>query len=183
MGQSPYAASKISADQLAISYWRSFNLPVKIIRPFNTYGPRQSARAVISSIIMQALNNKDIKLGNIQSSRDYTYVTDLCDAYFDVLKIKNLFGTPINIGSNNENKIKDIAKMIIKKINPLLNIKVEKSRFRPKFSEVDRLKCDNSLIIKKTKWRPKVNFNNGLDKTIDWIKKSNLSTTLDNYRI
>ena len=88
IGQSPYAASKISADQMSISYWRSFKLPVKIIRPFNTFGPRQSSRAVIPSIIVQALRIKDIKLGNLNTTRDFTYVTDICNAYSEILKIK-----------------------------------------------------------------------------------------------
>ena len=171
LGQSPYAATKIAADQLAVSYWKSFNTPIKIIRPFNTFGPRQSSRAVIPTIILQALNNKNIKLGNVETTRDYTYVTDLCNAYVEILKIKNLFGIPINVGSNKEHKIKDIAKIIIKKINPNLKIEVEKSRFRPKLSEVDRLRCDNSLIIKKTHWKPKINFIEGLNDTIQWIKK------------
>ena len=100
IGQSPYSASKISADQLSISYWRSFNLPVKIIRPFNTFGPRQSSRAVIPSIIIQALNSKIIKLGNLNTSRDYTYVSDVCNAYYELLKVKNIYGKPVNVGSN-----------------------------------------------------------------------------------
>ena len=132
IGQSPYAASKIAADQLAISYWRSFKLPVKIIRPFNTYGPRQSDRAVIPSIILQALANRDIKLGNITTSRDYTYVKDLCAAFLKVIKIRDLNGMPINVGSNKEIKIKDIARLIIKKVNPKLKVIIDKKRIRPK---------------------------------------------------
>jgi len=183
ISQSPYAASKIAADQLAISYWRSFKLPVKIIRPFNTFGPRQSARAVIPSIIMQALNNEKIKLGNVETSRDFTYVSDLCNAYIEILKVKNLFGIPINVGSNTEYKIKDIDQIINKKINPDLKIKIEKFRLRPKLSEVDRLRCDNSQILKKTKWKPKVDFLTGLDETIKWVEK-NIDKNYSNiYRI
>jgi len=183
IGQSPYAATKISADQLAISYWRSFKTPVKIIRPFNTFGPRQSGRAVIPSIILQALNNQNIKLGNIETTRDYTYVSDLCDAYVEILKTKNLFGIPVNVGSNKEIKIKEIANMIIKMTNSNLKIKVEKMRFRPKLSEVDRLKCDNSLIKKKTKWRPRIDFKKGLEETIRWIKNNKEKNFTDIYRI
>ena len=172
IGQSPYAASKIGADHLAISYYRSFNLPIKIIRPFNTFGPRQSARAVIPSIIKQAINNKNIKLGNLESTRDYTFVSDLCNAYLEILKIKNFYGEPINVGTNKEYRIKEIAKLIIKKINPSLKIISEKKRLRPLLSEIERLKCDNSLIQKKTNWKPKINFNEGLNKTIDWMKKN-----------
>ena len=112
--QSPYSASKISADQLAFSYWNSFQLPIKIIRPFNIYGPRQSNRAVIPSIIIQTLNNKDeIKLGNIEPSRDFTYVTDTCNAFLAILKMKNFFGNTLNVGSNNEHTVEDICKKII----------------------------------------------------------------------
>ena len=122
--QSPYSASKISADQLAISYYNSFQLPIKIIRPFNVYGPRQSSRAVIPSIIIQALNNKkEIKLGNVEPSRDFTYVTDTCNAFLDILKIKNFFGNTLNVGSNNEYTINDIAKKILEKLNSKANIK------------------------------------------------------------
>ena len=136
IGQSPYSASKISADQIAISYWRSFKLPVKIIRPFNTFGPRQSNRAVIPTIINQALKNKNISLGNVKTTRDYTYVTDICEAYLEIIKSKKIFGEPINVGSNNEFKIENIAKKIIKKINPNLKIKIDKKRLRPNDSEV-----------------------------------------------
>ena len=172
LGQSPYSASKISADQIAISYWRSFGTPVKIIRPFNTYGPRQSLRAVIPSIISQALNGKIIKLGNVETTRDYTYVTDLCKAFLEILKIKKFYGEPINVGTKKEYKIKDIAKLIINKINPKIKIIIDEKRLRPKLSEVERLKCDNSLIQKKTKWKPKVNFNEGLAETIEWMKNN-----------
>ena len=183
LGQSPYSASKISADQIAISYWRSFGTPVKIIRPFNTYGPRQSLRAVIPSIISQALNGKIIKLGNVETTRDYTYVTDLCNAFLEILKIKNFYGEPINVGTKKEHKIKDIAKLIINKINPKIKIIIDEKRLRPKLSEVERLKCDNSLIQKKTKWKPKINFNEGLAKTIEWMKKNKEEIYSNIYRI
>ena len=184
LGQSPYSASKISADQLSISYWRSFKLPVKIIRPFNTYGPRQSTRAVIPTIIIQALKEKkEIKLGNIQSSRDFTYVIDTCNAYLEILKIKKMFGIPINVGSNNEYKIKDIAKKIISKINPKIKIIIDKKRIRPNLSEVDRLRCDNSLIKKNTTWKPLFSFDNGLDETISWIKNNKQLTFSEKYRV
>jgi len=181
--QSPYSASKISADQLALSYWNSFNLPVKIVRPFNTYGPRQSTRAVIPSIIIQALNAKnEIKLGNIKPTRDFTFVSDTCRAYFEILKVKKFFGNVINVGSNNEFEIKEIANSIIKKINPELKITLEKKRKRPRSSEVDRLVCDNKLLLKNTKWKPKINFSKGLDLTIDWLKKNKSKFDI-NYHI
>ena len=122
-------------------------------------------------------------MGNINTSRDFTYVTDVCDAYYEMLKIKNLFGEPVNVGSNKEYKIRDIAKKIIKKVNPKIKIKIEKKRIRPLQSEVDRLRCDNKLIIKKSKWRPKISFEEGLKKTIHWIKSKDFSEPSDIYRI
>ena len=170
--QSPYSASKISADHLAMSYWNSFQLPIKIVRPFNVYGPRQSARAVIPSIIIQAINSKnEIKLGNVSPSRDFTYVSDTCNALIEILAVKSLFGNNINIGSNNEYTIEDIAKKIISKVSSKANIIKEEKRTRSKKSEVLRLVCDNSKILKHTKWKPKIDINQGLDFTIDWFKK------------
>ena len=170
--QSPYSASKISADQLAISYYNSFQLPIKIIRPFNIYGPRQSSRAVIPSIIIQALNNKkEIKLGNVEPSRDFTYITDTCNAFLDILKIKNFFGNTLNVGSNNEYTINDIAKKILEKLNSKANIKKELLRTRSSKSEVVRLVCDNSKILKNTQWKPMIKIEKGLDMTINWFRK------------
>ena len=184
IGQSPYSASKISADQLAISYCTSFQLPVKIIRPFNTYGPKQSNRAVIPTIINQALKNKNISLGNVKTTRDYTYVTDICEAYLEIIKSKKIFGEPINVGSNNEFKIENIAKKIIKKINPNLKIKIDKKRVRPNDSEVDRLKCDNRLITRKTNWKPRIKFEEGLEKTIKWIRNNQKEENfINDYRV
>jgi NAD dependent epimerase/dehydratase len=170
--QSPYSASKISADQLSLSYWNSFQLPIKIIRPFNIYGPRQSIRAVIPSIIIQALNNKKtINLGNIEPTRDLTYVKDTCDAFLAIVKNKHFFGNVLNVGSNNEYSVEIIAKKILKKFNSDAKIKKEKKRIRSSKSEVDRLVCDNKKILKFTNWKPKVNFDKGLDLTIDWFKE------------
>ena len=170
--QSPYSASKISADQLALSYYNSFGLPIKIIRPFNIYGPRQSSRAVIPSIIIQALNDKkEIKLGNIKPSRDFTYVSDACCAFLDILKIKNFFGNTLNVGSNNEYTIEYIAKKVLAKLNSKANIKKEIQRTRSPNSEVVRLVCDNSKILKNTQWKPKVKIEKGLGMTINWFRK------------
>ena len=170
--QSPYSASKISADQLAISYWNSFQLPIKIIRPFNIYGPRQSSRAVIPSIIVQALNNKDeIKLGNVEPTRDFTYVTDTCNAFLDILKSKTFFGDILKVGSNSEHSIEDIAKKILLKLNSKASIIKEKQRIRSTRSEVNRLVCDNSKILKNTSWKPEIKIEKGIDMTINWFKK------------
>ena len=171
--QSPYSATKISADHLALSYYNSFKLPIKIIRPFNIYGPRQSSRAVIPSVIIQALNNKkEIKLGNIKPTRDFTYVSDTCNAFLDILKAKNIFGKVLNVGSNNEYSIGDISKKILIKLNSKAIIKKEEKRTRTKRSEVVRLVCNNKSFLKHTKWKPKIKLDEGLEKTISWFKES-----------
>ena len=172
--QSPYAASKAAADQLALSFHKSFNLPVKIIRPFNTYGPRQSSRAIIPTIINQCLNrnNKNIFLGNVKPTRDFTYVEDLCDAYYKIYKNNKVVGQIINVGTNTKISMNDLAKKIIKIVGKKLKIKTEIKRKRPTLSEVDNLKCNNNKIKKFTKWRPKTSIEKGLIKTIDWIKRN-----------
>ena len=177
--QSPYAASKIAADQLSLSYYRSFGLPIKIIRPFNTFGPRQSARAVIPTIITQAITNKKIKIGNLNVTRDFLFVEDLCSAYEKILKSNKLFGEVVNVGVNSEISIKNL----IVKISKILKIKlisvVEKQRIRPKKSEVNRLNCNNEKLKKLTNWKPKYKVDEGLVKMIEWIKKDN---NIKNYK-
>ncbi len=177
--QSPYAASKIAADQLSLSYYRSFGLPIKIIRPFNTFGPRQSARAVIPTIITQAITNKKIKIGNLNATRDFLFVEDLCSAYEKILKSNKLFGEVVNVGVNSEISIKNL----IVKISKILKIKlisvVEKQRIRPKKSEVNRLNCNNEKLKKLTNWKPKYKLDEGLVKMIEWIKKDN---NIKNYK-
>jgi len=171
--QSPYAASKIAADQIAMSYYKSFGQNVKIIRPFNAYGPRQSNRAVIPTIISQLLNkSKSIKLGNINPTRDYTYVVDLCEAYLKVSKTKKLVGHVVNIGTNKEISIKDLSSLIMKKLNVYKKINISLERKRVKTSEVDRLLCNNKKIIKETGWVPKTTIEDGLNKTITWLKNN-----------
>ena len=178
--QSPYAASKIAADQLSLSYYRSFGLPIKIIRPFNTFGPRQSARAVIPTIITQAITNKKIKIGNLNATRDFLFVEDLCSAYEKILKSNKLFGEVVNVGVNSEISIKNL----IVKISKILKIKlisvVEKQRIRPKKSEVNRLNCNNEKLKKLTNWKPKYKVDEGLVKMIEWIKKDN---NIKNYKL
>ena len=169
--QSPYSASKISADFLGLSYWNSFNMPIKIVRPFNVFGPRQSPRAVIPSIIIQALNNKNkIKLGNTVPSRDYTFVTDTCEAFYKVFKSKKIFGQILNIGTNKEFKIKDIALKVFKKLDVNPKIVQDTNRVRSDKSEVKRLLCDNKKILKSIGWKPKVSFDEGLSQTINWYE-------------
>jgi len=176
VGQSPYSASKISADQIAISYHRSFDLPVTIVRPFNTYGPRQSARAVIPTIISQiATGKKEIYLGSLNPTRDFNFVFDTCNAFIEIASTENTFGRIINSASNFEISIGDTAKLISKLMNVDINIKEDQSRLRPVDSEVERLYGDNSLLKKLTNWKPIYGelegFEKGLQITIDWFQK------------
>jgi dTDP-glucose 4,6-dehydratase len=170
VGQSPYSASKIAADQMAISYYRSFNLPVKIVRPFNTYGPRQSARAVIPTIILQLISDKKLKLGNLAPTRDLTFVKDTVQGFWEIANNNALNGEITNIGMNNEISVKDIAVKISALLKKDLFFENDAQRVRPVNSEVERLYCDNSKIIKQTNWRPKYNLDSGLTETIEWIK-------------
>ena len=161
--QSPYSASKIGADNLTMSYYNSFDLPVTIIRPFNTYGPRQSARAVIPTIVTQLLSSKKIYLGNTTTMRDLTYVSDLCNAYEILLNNKEFNGEILNVGSNN---ISVSMSFIIRfqKYLVLINITLSNLRVRKSKSEVNKLLCDNSKLLKNTLWRPKIKLDNGLKK-------------------
>ena len=190
VGQSPYAATKIGADQLALSFWRSFNVPVSILRPFNTYGPRQSARAVIPTIITQiAKGNKDIRLGSLSPTRDFNFVEDTCAAFLEVGLSNKTEGKVINAASNFEISIYDTAKLIAEVMGKKINIITEKERIRPELSEVNRLFGDNTLLKELTSWRPKFSgvkgFKNGLEITAEWFQdKENLSKyNTDNYKI
>ena len=172
-GQSPYAASKIASDQLALSYYRSFDLPVTILRPFNTFGPRQSLRAVIPTIISQCLFNDGIvKLGNINTTRDFVFINDTVNAFRLAIKNKNILGEVINIGNNFEISIKEIIKNISQITNKKIKIKIENKRIRAKKSEVYRLYSDNRKAKKILKWKlnysGKNGFRKGLSETINW---------------
>ena len=175
-GQSPYAATKIGADQIAMSFYRSFKTPVIILRPFNIYGPRQSARAVIPTIISQLLSGKkNIYLGSVYPTRDFTYVSDTVDAFVRALKPKNLFGQTINIGSNYEISIKKLVNEITKLMNKKITINFDKKRKRPSKSEVTRLRASNSKAKKLLKWKPKnvglKGLKKGLLETVKWLKE------------
>ncbi len=178
--QSPYAASKIAADQIALSYHKSFNVPVSILRPFNTFGPRQSLRAIIPTIVTQALNKKIIKLGSLYPTRDLTYIDDTTDAFIAALNKKKDIGEIINIGSGFEISIKNLVTRISKIIGRKLSIQQESLRERPKKSEVDRLQANTKKAKKLLNWSPKLAtksaFNNSLKKTINWFsQKENLN--------
>jgi NAD dependent epimerase/dehydratase len=170
-GQSPYSASKIGADKIAESFYRAFDAPVIIARPFNTYGPRQSARAVIPTIITQLLNgSRKIELGSLHPTRDMNFVSDTCKGFIALSKCDDAVGKEVNIGSGREIAVGDLAKLIIDLINPEAEIVSADARLRPEKSEVDRLICDNSLIKSLTGWRPRVSLEEGLMKTIEWFR-------------
>jgi dTDP-glucose 4,6-dehydratase len=173
-GQSPYSASKIGADQLAYSFYSSFDLPVVIARPFNTYGPRQSARAVIPTVITQIANGaKQLKLGAIAPTRDFSYVQDTVDAFIATLKSDKGLGEAVNFGSNFEICISDVAALITEKMNAKIDIASEVERLRPVNSEVERLWADNSKAKELFGWSPKYGGRDGLarglQETIDWF--------------
>jgi NAD dependent epimerase/dehydratase len=168
--QSPYAASKIAADHLSLSFYYSFNLPISIIRPFNTYGPRQSARAIIPTIITQILkNNKKIELGNLYATRDFTYVLDLCEAFIKMSQKEKIAGEIINIGSSNEISIQDLVEKIKELTNSNLKVVSTDERKRPEKSEVNRLYANNKKAQELLDWKPKFSLSEGLRNTINWF--------------
>lgn len=171
VGQSPYSATKIAADQIALSYYRSFDLPVKIVRPFNTYGPRQSARAIIPTVITQILDGqKEIRLGNISPTRDLTYVSDTVEGFLEISKSADLFGEITNIGSGREISVENLVRLISELMQTEIDIQSDQERVRPGKSEVERLLCDNSKIMKFTQWSPRIELRAGLLETIEWLK-------------
>lgn len=176
-GQSPYSATKIGADFISESFYRSFNLPVTIVRPFNTYGPRQSARAVIPTIITQLLSGKnEIKLGSLHPTRDLLYVQDTAKGFIAIAKSEKTIGEEINIATNSEISVGDLASKIIAQVSPSANISSDDLRLRPEKSEVERLWGSNKKIMSLTNWKPETSLDDGLKKTIAWFSDpSNLS--------
>lgn len=168
-GQSPYSASKIGADKMAESFYCAYNLPVCTIRPFNTYGPRQSCRAVIPAIITQTLKNESVKLGSLHPTRDFTYVGDTVRGFIKMAEADNVVGEVFNIGSGSEISIGELANNIMSIIGVQKQIICEEKRTRPTNSEVERLVCDNSKAKKILDWHPKILLNEGLKKTISWM--------------
>lgn len=172
-GQSPYSATKIGADRLAESFYRSFNLPVSIVRPFNTYGPRQSARAVIPTIITQLLSGKEeIKLGSLTPTRDFNYVKDTAAGFIAIAESDRTIGEEINIATQQEISIGELAGEIINQINPKARIICDEQRLRPEKSEVNRLLGSNDKIKSLTDWLPQYTFERGIKETIIWIKRN-----------
>ncbi|MHC1682809.1 MAG: NAD-dependent 4,6-dehydratase LegB [Clostridiaceae bacterium] len=177
-GQSPYSATKIGADRLAESFYRSFNMPITIVRPFNTYGPRQSARAVIPTIITQLLSGfKEIKLGSLTPTRDFNYVKDTAQGFIEIARSDITIGEEINIATQKEISIGQLAQEIINQINPSAKIVCDELRLRPQKSEVERLLGSNEKIRKLTNWQPRYLFEDGISETIKWLRNN-----LDQYK-
>jgi len=168
--QSPYSATKIAADAMAESYHRSFGLPVSIVRPFNTYGPRQSSRAIIPTIIMQAIKGKTIQVGALDPTRDFTFVTDTAKGMCAVAQEDSLLGQDVNLGVGKEISIGEILDLIVELTNFKGKIKTDKSRLRPKKSEVNRLLSDPTKVMAATSWKAKTTLKSGLLKTIRYIE-------------
>lgn len=183
-GQSPYSATKIGADRLAESFYRSFNLPVTIVRPFNTYGPRQSARAVIPTIISQLLAGREtIKLGSLTPTRDFNYVKDTVAGFIALSQSEKAIGQEVNIATMQEISIGELARTIIAQINPKAQIVCDEQRLRPEKSEVNRLLGDNTKIKSITDWTPKYTFEQGIAETITWIREHMDSYKADIYNV
>lgn len=178
-GQSPYSATKIGADRLAESFYRSFDLPVTIVRPFNTYGPRQSARAVIPTIITQLLAGiEEIKLGSLTPTRDFNYVKDTVNGFISIFESNKTIGQEINIATQKEISIGQLAGELIQQINPKANIICDEQRLRPGKSEVNRLLGSNKKIMELTDWKPQYTFEQGLAETIQFLKEN-----MDKYKV
>ncbi len=170
-GQSPYSATKIGADKMVEAFHLSFGLPIVTVRPFNAFGPRQSARAVIPTIITQCLINDSVKLGNLHPTRDLTYVSDTVRGFILAASASDAVGRTINIGSGHEISVGDLAKRIIRLIRKPVKIESDMSRVRPAGSEVERLLADNSLAQQLLGWKPEVSLEDGLMRTIEWVKE------------
>ncbi|MBX5200783.1 NAD-dependent 4,6-dehydratase LegB [Rhizobium sp. NZLR1] len=170
--QSPYSASKIGADAIAYSYHSSFDLPVTIARPFNTFGPRQSARAVIPTVISQLLSGRtSLKLGALSPTRDFNYVQDTCDGFLALAACDQAVGQTVNIGSGSEISIGETVQLIADIIGVSVEIECDEQRLRPANSEVERLCCDNSLIKSLTGFSPRYSLEDGLKATIEWLRQ------------
>jgi len=182
-GQSPYSASKIGADKLAESFFCSYDLPVAIIRPFNAYGPRQSARAVIPTIIAQALTQDRVRLGALSPRRDFTYVEDTVDGFLRIAESDKVLGQVINVGSNHEISIGDLAETIIRLVGRDVQLVTDEHRLRPERSEVRRLLADSHRAAEWLDWRPRTSLDEGLSKTIDWVAQHLDRFRADEYQV
>ncbi len=181
--QSPYSASKIAADAIALSFYYSFNLPVAIARPFNTYGPRQSDRAVIPALISQALVKKEILMGSTTPTRDFNFVSDTVEGFIRIAESEKSVGQEINIGSGCEISIGELAEKIVSLVGKKARLVKDEKRTRPKKSEVERLLADNSKAKQLLGWSPKVNLDSGLTRTIEWIEEHSDFYRPDTYNM
>lgn len=169
-GQSPYSATKIGADKIAESYFRSFGTPVVTVRPFNTYGPRQSSRAVIPTIITQALQQDEIRLGNLTPTRDLNFVTDTANGFLAVAAAQNVLGEVVNLGTGQEISVGDLARMICDIVGREVSVRTESERLRPDLSEVERLCADASKVRQLVGWEPAHSLRQGLTETVAWVR-------------
>lgn len=177
-GQSPYSASKIGADKLAESFYCAYDLPVVTIRPFNTYGPRQSARAIIPTIITQALGSDTIRIGAMDTIRDFTYVTDTVNGFIKAAETEGVEGQTFNLGTGKEISIRDLCRVILEKADHPVEIVIDPNRIRPGKSEVQRLLSDNRRAREILNWSPEVELEEGIQQTMEWIR-----VHLDLYRV
>jgi NAD dependent epimerase/dehydratase len=182
-GQSPYSASKIAADKLAESFYRSFDLPVVTVRPFNTYGPRQSLRAVVPTIIAQVLFHDVLRLGNLDARRDLTFVADTVEGFLRAAEGAGVDGETFNVGSGEEIAIQDLAQRVANLVGKPLSIECDPSRLRPEKSEVQRLLSDSRRAQMRLHWEPKVGLDDGLERTIEWVRDHCSFTQTIEYRI
>ncbi len=182
-GQSPYSASKIGADKLAESYYRAYGLPVVTLRPFNTYGPHQSGRAVVPTIITQALGSDEINLGNTAPSRDLTYVSDTVEGFLKAAQVPGIEGETFNIGTGSEISIAELAQRIIRLVGRETEVIEDEDRKRPEMSEVQRLVADSSLARERLGWEPQVSLEDGLRRTISWISENLHVYKIGSYQV
>ncbi|HUP59845.1 MAG TPA: SDR family NAD(P)-dependent oxidoreductase [Thermoanaerobaculia bacterium] len=182
-GQSPYSASKIAADKIVESYYRAFDVPAVTVRPFNTYGPRQSARAVIPTIITQALTRPEIRLGSLTPTRDLTYVDDTVKGFIRAAEAENVSGCEINLGINDEVSIGELVAEILRITGRSVPVVVDEARVRPAKSEVERLHSDNTLARELLGWTPAVPLSEGLGRTIDWIRENMHRYRVGEYQV
>jgi NAD dependent epimerase/dehydratase len=182
-GQSPYSASKIGADKIAEAFHRSFDVPVVTVRPFNTFGPRQSERAVIPTIIAQSLKGIPVRLGSLTPTRDLNYISNTVDGFIAAAASPKAVGKTINLGSGREISIGDLAQLIGSLIGMPVEVQSEVSRIRPEKSEVERLLADNSLALSLLGWKPTVGLEDGLKNTIEWMKANSKAYRGDDYAV
>lgn len=184
VGQSPYAATKIAADQIALSFWRSFGTPIKVVRPFNTFGPRQSARAIIPTVISQIAGGKrELKLGSLKPTRDFTFVKDTASAFLAIHECDSLFGHETNIGMSDEIAIGDLVHLIAELMGVEVSVTQDEERMRPDASEVFRLFCDNKKLVQHTGWEAEFGLKKGLMETIAWVNENLTAFKIDRYAV